>query len=47
VKRGPPASSPPSPRFTLHVLTNGSDDSLIAEGWIQGRPCRGPSPGPT
>jgi hypothetical protein len=40
VKRRPPASSPPSPRFTLQVLTNGSDDSLIAEGWIQGRPCR-------
>jgi hypothetical protein len=36
VKRGPPASSPLSPRFTLNVLAQGTNDSLIAEGWIQG-----------
>jgi hypothetical protein len=40
MKRETPASSSSIPRFTPNVLSRGSDDSLIAEGWIQYKPCR-------
>ena len=39
-RRDPPASPPPFPRFTLNVLGRGDTDSLVAEGRIQGKPCR-------
>jgi hypothetical protein len=33
-------TSPPSPRrFTLNVLAKGPEDRLIADGWIQEKPC--------
>jgi hypothetical protein len=38
-RRRPP-TSPPSPRrFTLNVLAKGPEDRLIADGWIQEKPC--------
>jgi hypothetical protein len=40
VKRVSSALSPPSSVFTLSVLVQGTSDSLIAEGWILGKPCR-------
>jgi hypothetical protein len=36
----PPASVPLSPRLTVNVLAKWTEDSLIADGWIQERPCR-------
>jgi hypothetical protein len=40
MKRGTPASLPSIPRITLNVLCNGSNDSLIAEVWLQNKICR-------
>jgi len=40
MKRDPPASPHSTPRFTLNILRQGMHDSLIAEGWIQGKPCQ-------
>ena len=39
-KRGPTATPLSTLRFTLNVLDQGTHDSLVAEGWIQGKPCR-------
>jgi len=39
-ERGPLASPPSTPQFTLNILGEGTSDSLIAEGWIQGKPSR-------
>lgn len=39
MKRVTPASSPPIPHLVLNVLSKGSDDSLIAKGSIQNKPC--------
>ena len=36
----PPASPYSTPRFTLNILGQGRRVSLIAEGWIQGKPCQ-------
>jgi hypothetical protein len=38
-RREPSVSSTP-PRFTLKVLAKWTEDSLIADGWIQKKPCR-------
>jgi hypothetical protein len=40
VKRGTPALSLPIPRFIMNVLARRTNGSLIAEGWIQDKPCR-------
>jgi hypothetical protein len=39
-KRGPPATPLSTSQFTLNVLGQETYGSLIAEGWIQGKPCR-------
>jgi hypothetical protein len=39
-KRGPPESLPSTRRFTLNILGQGTHYSLIAEGWIQRKPCQ-------
>jgi hypothetical protein len=39
-KREPSASPPSTPRFTLNILVQKNHDSLIVEGWMQGKPCR-------
>jgi hypothetical protein len=40
VMKGPSSSSNTPPRFTLSILGKGTEDSLIADGWIQEKPCR-------
>jgi hypothetical protein len=40
VKRGTPASSLSSPRFTLNVQAERGVDNLIAEVWIRTKTCR-------
>jgi hypothetical protein len=38
-ENGSPLVSPTStPQFTLNILGQGSHDSLIAKGWVQGKP---------
>jgi hypothetical protein len=39
-RRGLPASTPSSPQLTVNVLAKWTEDSLIADGWVQERPCR-------
>jgi hypothetical protein len=39
-RSGPPESSTTLPRLTLKVLAKWTEGSLIADGWIQEKPCR-------
>lgn len=39
MKREILALSPSIPHFTLSVQAERTDDSMIAEGWIQDKPC--------
>jgi len=39
-EKGPTASPRSTPRFNLNIPGHETYDSLIAEGWVQGKPCQ-------